>query len=220
MAVSSRKVQNKRDSNGVLTGKAGTVYDVNIKYTGQDGKKKSYAKKGFATKKEATQHEAEMKAKLANPIYSPVVASQGKQTVKEYLEEWVENHGKANLRPSTFAGYKSHIRNYIVPYIGHVQLNQLTPAMLDNMFQQLFDKGLSNSTVRYAQRILSVSMEHARKYRYMLMCGLKENKAYCKPIIKHCNRKQPLQEKKQGKKHRRKRKRKAAKWSYNGNIFL
>ena len=55
MAVSSRKVQNKRDSNGVLTGKAGTVYDVNIKYTGQDGKKKSYAKKGFATKKEATQ---------------------------------------------------------------------------------------------------------------------------------------------------------------------
>lgn len=54
MAVSSRKVQNKRDSNGVLTGKAGTVYDVNIKYTGQDGKKKSYAKKGFATKKEAT----------------------------------------------------------------------------------------------------------------------------------------------------------------------
>ena len=167
MAVSSRKVQNKRDSNGVLTGKAGTVYDVNIKYTGQDGKKKSYAKKGFATKKEATQHEAEMKAKLANPIYSPVVASQGKQTVKEYLEEWVENHGKANLRPSTFAGYKSHIRNHIVPYIGHVQLNQLTPAMLDNMFQQLFEKGLSNSTVRYAQRILSVSMEHARKYRYI-----------------------------------------------------
>ena len=54
-----------------------------------------------------------------------------------------------------------------VPYIGHVQLNQLTPAMLDNMFQQLFDKGLSNSTVRYAQRILSVSMEHARKYRYI-----------------------------------------------------
>ena len=166
MAVSSRKVQNKRDSNGVLTGKAGTVYDVNIKYTGQDGKKKSYAKKGFATKKEATQHEAEMKAKLANPVYSPVVASQGKQTVKEYLKEWVENHGKANLRPSTFAGYKSHIRNHIVPYIG-VQLNQLTPAMLDNMFQQLFDKGLSNSTVRYAQRILSVSMEHARKYRYI-----------------------------------------------------
>ena len=166
MAVSARKVQNKRDSNGVLTGKPGTVYDVNIKYTSPEGKK-TYSKKGFATKKEATQHEAEMKTKLSNPVYTPVIASHGKQTVKEYLEEWVENHGKANLRPSTFASYKSHIRNHIVPYVGHVQLNQLSPAMLDNMFQQLFDKGLSNSTVRYAQRILSVSMEHARKYHYI-----------------------------------------------------
>jgi integrase len=79
----------------------------------------------------------------------------------------VENHGKANLRPSTFAGYKSHINNHILPYVGHVQLNQLTPAMLDNMFQKLFDRGLSQSTVRYAQRILSVAMEAARKYRYI-----------------------------------------------------
>lgn len=39
MAVSARKVQNKRDGNGVLTGKPGTVYDVNIKYNSPEGKK-------------------------------------------------------------------------------------------------------------------------------------------------------------------------------------
>ena len=33
MAISTRQVKNKRDSNGVLTGRPGTVYDVNIKYT-------------------------------------------------------------------------------------------------------------------------------------------------------------------------------------------
>ena len=108
-----------------------------------------------------------MKTKLVNPSYTPITTSNGKQSVKDYLEEWVENHGKANLRPSTFAGYKSHIKNHIVPFVGHVPLNQLSPVMLDKMFQQLFDKGLSNSTVRYAQRILSVSMEHARKYHYI-----------------------------------------------------
>jgi len=166
MAIQTRTIQNKRDANGALTGKPGTVYDVNIKYNTPEGKK-SYAKRGFLTKKEATQHEAEMRVKLQNPVYAPVNTSQSKQTVKEYLNEWVENHGKANLRPSTFAGYKSHINNHILPYVGHVQINQLTPAMLDNMFQKLFDKGLSQSTVRYAQRILSVSMEAARKYRYI-----------------------------------------------------
>ena len=47
MAISTRQVKNKRDSNGVLTGRPGTVYDVNIKYTAPDGKKKSYAKKAL-----------------------------------------------------------------------------------------------------------------------------------------------------------------------------
>ena len=56
-----------------------------------------------------------MKAKLANPVYTPVVASQGKQTVKEYLEEWVENHGKANLRPSTLRGTKATLKTISCP---------------------------------------------------------------------------------------------------------
>ena len=166
MAVSARKVQNKRDCNGVPTGKAGTVYDVNLKYTSSEGKK-TYSKKGFLTKKEAVQHEADMRTKLSNPFYVPASSADGKQTVRVYLESWVESHGMANLRPSTFASYKSHIKNHIVPYIGHIQLSQLTPAMLDDMFRQLFEKGFSNSTVRYTQRILSVSLEHARKYHYI-----------------------------------------------------
>lgn len=166
MAVSSRQVQNKRDGNGVLTGKAGTVYDVNIKYNTPDGRK-SYMKRGFATKKEATQHEAEMKTKLLNPTYTPTNSAKGKQTVKEYMEDWIETHGKANLRPSTYASYQGWIKNHIVPNIGHVQLKALSPAMLDKLFQQLFDKGLSNSSVKYTQRILSVALEAARKYHYI-----------------------------------------------------
>lgn len=166
MAVSTRKVKNKRDADGVLTGRPGTVYDVNIKYPSGDGYK-AYVKKGFATKKEALQHEAEMKNKLSNPTYTPVSAAQSKMTVKEYMENWVEQHGKANLRPSTFDSYKGYIRNHIVPVIGSVQLRALAPAMIDDLLQKMFDKGLSQSSVRYAQRILSVALEAARKYRYI-----------------------------------------------------
>ena len=50
MAVSTRQVKNKRDSNGVLTGRPGTVYDVNIKYTAPDGKK-ILCKKGLCPQK-------------------------------------------------------------------------------------------------------------------------------------------------------------------------
>ena len=166
MAVTSRQVKNKRNQKGGSTGRTGVVYDVSIRYKTDDGYK-SYGKRGFLTKQEALDHEAEMRIKLSRPGYQPVTGAESKQTVREYLEQWVENHGKANLRPSTFASYKGHIRNHIVPYIGNVQLKQLRPAMLDDMFQKISQKGLSQSSVRYTQRIMSVSLEAARKYHYI-----------------------------------------------------
>ena len=166
VSISSRQVKNKKNANGVATGRGGTVYDVSIKYKSGDGYK-SYSKRGFLTKQEASQHEAEMKIKLNSPTYIPMDAAKSKQTVKEYMESWVEVHGKANLRPSTLDGYRGYIRNHIVPHLGHIQLRELTSAMIDDMFQKLYDEGLSTSSVRYTQRILSVALEHARKYGYI-----------------------------------------------------
>lgn len=136
MAISERAVKNKRNSAGELTGKPGTVYDVNIKYT-SGGENKTHARKGFPTKREALQYEAEMKAKLTNPSYVPPTAAQRKLTVKEYMEDWMERHGAANLRPSTQASYRSHMKNHIYPYIGDVFLNQLSAATLDDLYRQL-----------------------------------------------------------------------------------
>ena len=166
MAITERTVKNKRNSVGILTGKPGIVYDVNVKYQ-SDGKLKAHSKKGFATKSEAQQYEAMMKNKLANPSYVPPTASQRRMTVRDYLAEWVERHGNANLRPSTKASYQSNIRNHINPYIGDVYLRQLTPGMLDDMFAKLMDKGLSPSSVKYVHRIMGVALEHARKYHYI-----------------------------------------------------
>lgn len=166
MSVTARQVKNKRTAEGGSTSRAGTVYDVHIRYKTSEGYK-SYGKRGFLTKKEALDHEAEMRIKLSHPGFEPIKAADSKKTVQEYLEEWIEVHGNANLRPSTLAGYKCHIKNHIVPFIGQVPLKKVTPAMIDNMIKQLYDKGLSTSTCRYAQRVLSVAFEAARKYRYI-----------------------------------------------------
>lgn len=185
MSVSARQVKNKKDADGRSTGRSGTVYDVYIRYKTADGYK-AYGKRGFLTKKEALDHEAEMRVKLTTPGFEPVKAADAKQTVQQYLEEWVEIHGKANLRPSTYTGYKCHIKNHIVPYVGQVPLNKVTPAMIDNMIKQLYDKGLSTSTCRYSQRILSVAFEAARKYRY-----IDTNGKYIAPRAPYGYRKSP-----------------------------
>ena len=63
MAIRERKVKNKRNSQGILTGRPGIVYDVNVKVY-ENGKQKSIAKRGFATHREAELYEAQIKLEL------------------------------------------------------------------------------------------------------------------------------------------------------------
>ena len=112
MSIVARQVKNKKNADGVATGRAGTVYDVSIRYKTGEGYK-TYNKRGFLTKQDAAQHEAAMKVKLNSPTFAPMDTANSKQSVKEYLETWVEAHGKANLRPSTYDSYKGYIRNHI-----------------------------------------------------------------------------------------------------------
>ena len=166
MAIIERQVKNKRTGTGNLTGKPGTVYDVRLKYR-SEGQQKNYVKKGFASRREAQQHEAEMRKKLSNPTFKPLTAAQQKRTVAEYLTEWIERHGTANLRPNTVAGYRNNINNHIIPCIGDLPLTQLSGASLDDMYRALSEKGLSAASVKYVHRVMSVALEHARKYHYI-----------------------------------------------------
>lgn len=68
MAIRERQVKNKRNSNGVLTGKPGTVYDVNLKYY-QNGVQKSYGKRGFVTKKDALPARSRNAPETASPFF-------------------------------------------------------------------------------------------------------------------------------------------------------
>jgi len=143
MAIQERTVKNKRNSSGELTGKARIVYDVNIKYK-SEGKSKTYSRKRLPTKREAKQHEAQA-----------------------YMTDWLERHGEANLRPSTRSSYQSQMKNHIFPYIEDIFLNQLSLAMLDDLYRRLSETGLSQTSVKYVHRIMGVSMEHARKYHFV-----------------------------------------------------
>ena len=131
-----------------------------------DGRYKSYVKKGFLTRKDAVIHEAEMRQKLSLG-YVPPKAKKSSQSLETYLDDWVERHGETNLRPSTLISYRSIIRNHINPLIGQAPLNRVTPELLDALFARLLAEGLSDSSVRYVKRILSVALEHARKYHYI-----------------------------------------------------
>jgi len=56
-------------------------------------------------------------------------------TVGKYLEEWLR--GKQSLRPSTHLAYETHIRRYLVPHLGHLELSRLRPGDIEAMYRHL-----------------------------------------------------------------------------------
>lgn len=166
MPIYNRKVKHKKGKDGAVSSREGTVYDVYFKYNTPEGKK-TYAKRGFTDRKEAQEHEAKMRLKLAKPAYSLKAAEEGKKPLKEYLARWLEQYAKSNVRPNTYAGYERNIRNHINPTLGNTPLNAISSPMLDQLYRNLLKSGLAINTVKYVHRTLSIALEHAVSYQYI-----------------------------------------------------
>lgn len=67
-------------------------------------------------------------------------------TVVEWLETWVET--RARLRDSTRRMYRSHIRLYFRRLLDGVLLRELDIGHVQEVFQRLFDEGMTAATAR------------------------------------------------------------------------
>lgn len=61
----------------------------------------------------------------------------GKMTVGEWLDLWM---AQKKTRPTTNAGYRSHIRVHLRPRIGHIRLDRLNVGHLEAMFDAIADE--------------------------------------------------------------------------------
>ena len=95
-----------------------------------------------------------------------------KQTLREYLERWLNNSVKGSVKPVTFESYERTVRNHIIPALGRVKLVKLTPVHLQSFYQERLDSGLSPASVRYAHAVLHRALKQAHRWRLV-----KENAA-------------------------------------------
>ena len=92
-------------------------------------------------------------------------------TLGDYLtERWLPTK-RAQLRRSTFDSYRRNVENHVLPRIGDVALQKLTPEDLDEFYAKLLvdgklngDRGgLSVKTVRYIHGILRKALADAQR---------------------------------------------------------
>jgi integrase len=132
------------------------------------GKRRQQTKGGFKTKREcqAALHEA-LAALRAGTFVEP-----SKRTLESFLvDEWLP--ALRHLRPSTLSNYRTHIRTSVLPTLGPIPLQQLSPAHLNALYQALLSRGrlrdghgMAPKTVQNVHAILHRALKDAMRWGY------------------------------------------------------
>lgn len=128
-------------------------------------------KRDYKTYTCATQREALEKLKAAHATLEragPLVTK--RQTVRQFLERWLEDVIKPPRAPRTYESYASESRRNIAPTLGHLQLDKVMPQDVQRFLSHLgqeggaHGQGLSPRTVAYNRAILRKALNQALRW--------------------------------------------------------
>lgn len=86
----------------------------------------------------------------------------------KYMETWLTDVHWRRAKPSTYPGDERTVRNYIIPFIGKIRLDRLTPQHIRDMIKALQEtssdtRKASTRSAQKAYRILHGALEQAVK---------------------------------------------------------
>ena len=93
-----------------------------------------------------------------------------KQTFGQFLDQWLRDYAWPNLSAETAQAYDIMARKHLIPTLGSIPLQQLTPARLQAYYTEKLTSGrrdgkggLSPHTVRHHHRLIHAVMPGAAK---------------------------------------------------------
>jgi integrase len=122
-----------------------------------DGKRRVFYGK---TQKEAIKKRSE----VLKEFEKGTLVNNSKQTVKEYMEYWLEEVHKPTLRISSYVKYRSVINTHIIPVFGSMQLQKLTAQQIQALCTQKLKQGLAPKTVQSIRGVLHKALDDAVKW--------------------------------------------------------
>jgi integrase len=130
--------------------KRGNTWTFQLETRDDKGNRKQITKGGFRTKKEAQLKAAQIQQEIENGNYY----EQKDINIGEFFAEWLNHYARLNLNERTYANRKYMINARILPAIGKVKLKDLKPLMIQKLYKQCFDSGLSSNYVNTIHRLM------------------------------------------------------------------
>lgn len=117
--------------------KRGNVYQYKFEIASINGKRKFISKSGFKTKSEAIE--------LGNIAFTEYINAgvpfkECKMSYSDYLDYWLDNYCKTNLKYSTIQAYTTLINKYIKPKLGMYRLSSITSVRLNMFISELVEE--------------------------------------------------------------------------------
>jgi integrase len=97
-----------------------------------------------------------------NEINEGFVSEDKGFTVEKHTKSWLET-SKGSLRYRTWERYEQVARKHIFPEIGHIRLRNLTPMLIQDLYQKKL-KAISPRTVQYIHVTLHRSLSQALRW--------------------------------------------------------
>lgn len=140
--MADRTKPTKRGNSKPNVKKRGSTYTYYLYVTEADGRRHQHSKGGFKTQREA--EEARIAAMNAKATGAYVKAEKG--SVRDFLvDEWLPSRLPPALEESTWHSYDQKIRLHVIPYIGSIPLQQLSPVDLNKLYRHLLESGRRQS---------------------------------------------------------------------------
>ena len=134
-------------------------YTVELDRDPISNKRKQKSKGGFRTKRECEKAMTEMIVQIEQGEYF-----ESRETLlKDYLHQWLEAI-KNNISEGTFVFYNDIVDKIIIPKLGSIKINELTPISIQN-FLTSESKNKSGTTVRHYYNVLNISLNRAVKWQ-------------------------------------------------------
>ena len=128
---------------------------------GADGRRRQRRASGFASERAARRALAQTKV----DIDAGRLRYGTRRTMADLADEWLEAV-RPNRKASTFCNYGWLMRAYVVPRIGSVRLDRLSPAHIQKLYSDLSKSGgregaaLSGTQVRNIHRVLHNALNY------------------------------------------------------------
>lgn len=124
----------------------------------EDNKRKVVEKGGFQTKEAA--YEAGVVAYM-DWKHGNIGITSERITVREFMEAWLTKVCSLNVRPSTLANYSTMTNYHIIPKLGPLMVQDISPVILDNWIRELTGKGLAFKSLKLIHAIFSHALDYA-----------------------------------------------------------